>query len=52
MMDKKSNEHIVCTYCTKDALPDTDPPVCEDHQGTKIASGEATTLKELEALDD
>ena len=27
-MEKKSKEGIVCTYCDKPALPDTDPPVC------------------------
>ena len=27
-MEKKGKEGIVCTYCDKPALPDTDPPVC------------------------
>lgn len=52
MMDKRSNENKLCTYCTKEALPNTDPPVCEDHENTKQASAEPTTLKELEAKDD
>ena len=52
MMDKKSSEGIPCTYCDKDALPGTDPPVCEEHKAmgeTKQASEhEPETLKELE----
>lgn len=48
-MDKNSAEHIPCTYCEKDALPDTYPPVCEEHKNIKKASAddEPTTLKEL-----
>ena len=52
MMDKRSNEDIQCTYCDNNALPNTDPPVCEKHKNTKQASAEPTTLKELEAKND
>ena len=31
MMEKKSSENIPCTYCDKDALPGTNPPVCKEH---------------------
>lgn len=48
-MEKNSSEHIPCTYCSRDALPQTDPPVCEEHLHTKTASEEPTTLKELAA---
>lgn len=51
MMDKTGKEHLVCTYCDKDALPNTDPPVCKDHIMVKKASPEASTLKELEAQE-
>ena len=53
-MDKCSAEGKVCTFCSKDALPGTDPAVCEDHlRQTKEASEEKKpqTLKELEAQD-
>jgi len=52
-MDKNSAEHIPCTYCSKDALINTYPPVCEEHLNTKQASdnSEPTTLKELESHD-
>ena len=48
-MDKRSSENIPCTYCNADALPDTYPPVCEEHLHTKQASddSEPATLKEL-----
>lgn len=52
MMEKCSAVKKVCTYCDKDALPDTDPPVCEEHKNMKTASEEATTLKELDAKAD
>lgn len=50
-MDKNSAEHIPCTYCEKDSLPDTYPPVCEVHAKIKQASAddEPATLKELSA---
>ena len=52
-MDKCSAEGKVCTYCGKDALPGTDPAVCQDHLLTKEASEEKEidTLKKLEAQD-
>jgi hypothetical protein len=52
-MDKCSAEGKVCTYCGKDALPGTDPAVCQDHLLTKEATAdkEPSTLKELEAQD-
>lgn len=52
-MDKNSAEHIPCTFCSNDALPDTDPPVCEECKNTKRASedSEPNTLKELQARD-
>ena len=48
-MYKHSSENIPCTYCEKDALPDTFPPVCEEHKNIKKASAddEPATLKEL-----
>lgn len=48
-MDKHSSENIPCTYCSNDALPDTYPPVCEEHLHVKQASddSEPNTLKEL-----
>lgn len=52
MLEKNSAENKVCTYCDRDALPDTYPPVCEEHIHTKQAAGEATTLKELETKDE
>ena len=53
-MEKTGKENIPCTYCQKDALPNTDPPVCEDHLLDKRASEdeEPKTLKELEARHD
>lgn len=48
-MDKNSSEHKVCIHCDADALPGTEPPVCEKHLNTKQASGEPTTLKDLES---
>lgn len=52
-MDKCSAEGRPCTFCGKDALPGTDPAVCQEHLLTKEASEnkEPTTLKELEAQD-
>ncbi len=55
-MDKNSAEGKVCTFCNKDALPGTDPAVCEDHltQTKEASSSEekpAETLKELESRD-
>lgn len=51
-MDKRSNEHIPCAYCDEDAIPGTEPPVCEKHRDEaqrKKASAEdmPDTLKEL-----
>ena len=51
-MDKRSNEHIPCAYCDEDALPGTEPPVCERHrdeaQRKKASEDDAPeTLKEL-----
>lgn len=53
MMNKNSAENKVCIHCNKDALPNTDPPVCEEHLLSKKASeeGEAENLKELDAKD-
>lgn len=48
-MNKTSSEGVTCTYCCNDAIPDTDPPVCQEHLLVKQASGEPETLKELEA---
>lgn len=31
MMQKQSNKKVPCTWCDKDALPNTDPPACADH---------------------
>lgn len=62
MMDKQSNLHIPCTYCDKDALPNTDPPVCEEHRDRPSLGKKASickkhcgcgydTLKELSSAD-
>lgn len=50
-MRKVSSEQIPCTYCEKQALPNTDPPVCEEHEKLKKSATdeEQKTLKELEA---
>ena len=52
-MDKTSKLNIPCTYCEKNALPDTDPPVCEEHARLvkKASKKGARTLKELETRD-
>lgn len=47
-MDKQSSEGKPCIYCGNTALPNTCPPVCEEHLTTKQASGEPGSLKELE----
>ena len=48
-MEKTGKLNIPCTYCDKDALPDTDPPVCEEHLNMqKNAHMAGATLKELE----
>lgn len=54
-MEKKGKEGIVCTYCDKPAIPDTDPPVCADcqmiHKEAQDAAQESEpssrSLKEL-----
>lgn len=57
MMNKNSAEGKPCTYCGKDALPGTNPPVCSEHlMQSKEASvqqeeKEPETLKELETRD-
>lgn len=54
-MDKRSNEGAVCTYCDKEALSGTYPPVCSAHineEQDKHASSDTNmpnTLKELNA---
>lgn len=52
MMQKDSAENKACTYCDRDAVPDTYPPVCEEHLHMKQASGKSTTLKELDVQDE
>ena len=47
-MDKCSAEGKPCIYCGNTALPNTDPPVCEEHLTTKQASEGPSSLKELE----
>jgi hypothetical protein len=62
MMDKQSKLNIPCTYCDKDALPDTDPPACAEHKDMAALKKKASesggkrecehdTLKELTAAD-
>lgn len=48
MMIKQSNKGIPCTYCDNKAIPDTDPPVCEEHKDLKKKATKDITLKELE----
>ena len=52
-MNKNSAEGKPCVFCGNPALPDTDPPVCEEHVNTKIASEDEgpSTLKELNNAD-
>lgn len=50
-MDKQSSEGKPCIYCGNTALPNTCPPVCEEHLTTKQASSEPGSLKELEWQD-
>jgi len=50
-MDKNSSEHKVCIYCDADALPGTEPPVCEEHKNTKQASETPVNLKDLESRE-
>ena len=50
-MEKISSQGIPCTYCSRDAIPNTNPPVCEQHIFTKQAADGPQTLKELEAQD-
>ena len=46
----KNGKFLQCTYCEKQALPDTEPPVCEEHNKLqKKASDKPKTLKELDA---
>ena len=53
MMNKNSALNIPCIHCDNNAIPGTNPPVCEEHQElTKKGSKEASTLKELEAKTD
>jgi hypothetical protein len=49
-MRKNSAEGIQCAYCDKPALPETEPPVCEEHVKMKkqASKKEPETLKELE----
>lgn len=50
-MKKISNQNMVCTYCDKDAIQDTNPPVCEEHINIGKKATEDKTLKELENED-
>lgn len=50
-MEKISSQNKVCTYCERPALPDTYPPVCEEHLHSKTASEDGSTLKELDTAD-
>lgn len=47
MMDKKSNEGLRCVRCGADAIPGSDPAVCEDHMGLKK---EANDLESLDSV--
>lgn len=49
MLDKRSSMNIPCIYCEKDALPDTNPPVCAEHVNLVKKGSASSTLKELEA---
>lgn len=61
-MDKQSNLNIPCTWCDKDALPNTDPPACAEHRDKarirkkaniceRHCDCEHETLKELSSSD-
>lgn len=49
-MLKKNGKFLPCTYCDKTALPDTDPPVCEEHKKIKKKASKGKTIKELESI--
>jgi hypothetical protein len=50
MMDKRGTVGRRCAFCTKDALPGTDPPMCAEHSKLdKKASKAPKTLAELDA---
>lgn len=44
MIDKKSNEGMVCIYCGEPAIKDTDPPVCVHHKTLNKSASELDTL--------
>lgn len=49
-MMKNSAENVPCTYCDNDAVPGTEPPVCQEHMELVKKSAEDTgpeTLKEM-----
>ena len=51
-MDKKGTAGLPCTFCDRDAVPGTNPPVCRLHMGQRKEASEGrepTTLKELDA---
>ena len=50
-MIKNSNEHIPCTWCDRDALPHTDPPVCELHKDKKLDK-QASEKKDVKSLKE
>ena len=51
-MIKNGKQNIVCTYCQRDAVSGTYPPVCAEHnkldKKASSKSSDATTIKELE----
>ena len=53
-MKKKSNQGLPCIFCERDAVPNSDPPMCEHHMKLDKKAGlrrYPKTLKELDALD-
>ena len=49
----KNGKFLQCTYCEKQALPNTEPPVCEEHNKLdKKAASQPKTLKELDVVPD
>ena len=47
----KNGKFLQCTYCQKQALPNTEPPVCEEHNKLRKKASHPKTLKELDSVD-
>lgn len=52
MMYKRSDEHVPCTWCDKDALPNVYPPACEKHKDRSVAVAGRDALDKNAAESD